>query len=165
MKKVTGLIVAVVMTVMLCVPAFADDTTQIKDGSASEQTATCEVTAGIVNGGAYKVKLPATLALDDITEDWKYKGTYQVAAQGILSSGKEVYIEPVTPFNMVSPSGSDEATVTQTVKKWKRTADASSLAISKTAWADTTGTVIVDLTHDDVYSGSLQFKYGMRNSN
>lgn len=165
MKRVTGLIITIVMIVMLCVPAFAENTTQIIDGSASEQTAKCTVTAGIVNGGAYKVKLPATLKLDEFTEDWKYKGTYQVAAQGIISSGKEIYIEPVTPFTMKSSSGSDEATVTQTIKKWKKTADASSLAISKTAWADTTGTVIVDLTHDDLYSGSLLFKYGMRNSN
>ena len=171
-KKVTCIIVSAIMATMMCVPALADTGTVTYGDPVSsnglvedEKTGECIVTAdgSEIKGGSYKVKLPATLKLGFNSTSMMFEGKYNVSAMGTVADNYEVYINP-QPFTMkAATSGTvDTGTVTQNIKQWRRTAGTNILALSKTNWADSEGTVEIDLTKNEKYEGKLTFKYGLR---
>ncbi len=89
MKKVISLVMALVMMMAICVPAFAADltggsTAEVQSGDATVQTDT----SGVVGDGTYTVTYPATMSLTWGTVATPF--TYSVTSQ--LKAGKNVTV-------------------------------------------------------------------------
>lgn len=150
-KKLLTLLMATVLTVVSCVPVFADS--YHEDG-----THNCPVYATL--DSAYSVNVPASITLTDPDGDQDYEGDYVVYATGRIAENKYVTITPASSFQMngaVAATPAVTANVRQATTSWRRTPDAESVEMGEVA----NGFVTATITVADAYTGNLQFTFAM----
>ena len=159
-RKIALSIIVAASVLFASIPAYAaNGSTQTAntDGSLN-----CAVSA--VVSSTYSVSLPATLTLSYNDSTHKYENTYTVGAKGNIRANQYVSIVPDNSFIMTGSvvGATATATVTQSVTQWSGTTPTvGQLAIGTTGYTETTGSVEVELTQADNYSGSFTFTYSL----
>lgn len=143
-KKLLTLLMTVVLTIVSCIPVFAE-------------TQTMQVTANLDD--TWSVSVPATLNLTDPDENGTFTGTYAVSASGNIAGNKYVSIVPESSFTMTGATTGTNATasVSQTTQNWRRVAGTGSVEMGTAV----NGDVSVPLAVADGYAGNLVFTYGL----
>lgn len=116
----------------------------------------CMVSATV--DSTYSISIPATLNLSKSGSN--FTGTYTVSAYGNVSDAKKLTVSPgsLTMTNTDHMDTTVDASVEMATKEWA----ASTLrAASSSSPSELTGTVSVVLTEAGVYSGNLNFTYGL----
>ena len=132
-----------------------------------DQTATSgSIAIPATVASTYTITLPATLSLAK-TSGSTYEGTYTVKVKANLDKKTYVKVIPASTFTLTCDSGvaaeNATASVTQTVKEWRKTAGTNILASNKDADVSTTGKVSVNLPYAGSYSGNLTFTFSSGN--
>ena len=145
-KKVISLLLAFITCCSMTSTVFAD-------------TQAMKVSAKRVS--EYSVIIPSTLPLTTADKQ-NFTGTYTVGVKGDVAANDTVYLRPQVgsgnTFEMTGKADSSNkvnATVTQADTEWLGS------TLSTETISDKTGTVTVEITKADEYSGDLIFEYGI----
>ncbi len=159
--KLRTLLTAVTLTIAMFIGTIGANAQTYDQNATSGSIAVSATVAS-----TYTITLPATLSLTK-TSGTNYTGTYTVGVKANLDKNTYVRVTPASTFTLTNNSGvaaeNATATVTQTVKEWRKTAGTNILAANKDSNVETTGSVSVSLPYAGTYSGNLTFTFSSGN--